>query len=231
MPSLVVHYAFVGLLAATLLGAAFDKRSLFLSILVVTFPDVDAFIGLYWQAGHRAATTNLVIPAVLALLIAVDLYVREESYIKDRWGAYGVRVSWFCVVVYAVGHVLLDLITGGANLFWPLYDQFYQLSGHLELSSQRGIVQTFVELPEPTAQTSGSTSASSASGGSTTQSMGNSSEVQMSTGVDPNPGQAEPKAVDRVFPIARSGWELVVLVVGTLATAARLVIGHDLPAE
>ncbi|GCF12324.1 hypothetical protein Harman_02590 [Haloarcula mannanilytica] len=230
MPSLVVHYAFVGLLAATLLGAAFDKRSLLLSILVVTFPDVDAFIGLYWQAGHRAATTNLVIPAVLALLIGVDLYVREESYIKNRWGAYGVRVSWFCVVVYVAGHVLLDLITGGANLFWPLYDQFYQLSGHLELSTQRGIVQTFVELPEPTSE--GATGGgSSAGGGSTTQAMGNSSEVQMSTGVDPNPGQSEPENVDRVFPIARSGWELVVLVVGTLATTARLVIGHDLPEE
>jgi len=230
MPSLVVHYAFVGLLAATLLGVAFDKRSLLLSILVVTVPDIDAFIGLYWQAGHRAATTNFVIPAVLALLIGVDLYVREESYIKSRWGAYGVRVSWFCVVVYAVGHVLLDLITGGANLFWPLYDQFYQLSGHLELSTQRGIVQTFVELPEPSS--GGATGGGSgAGGGSTTQSMGNSSEVQMSTGVDPNPGQSEPEAVDRVFPIARSGWELVVLVVGTLATTARLLIGHDLPEE
>lgn len=228
MPSLVVHYAFVGLLAATLLGAAFDKRSLLLSLLVVTFPDVDAFIGLYWTAGHRAATTNLVIPAALAILIAVDLYVREESVIQGRWGAYGVRVSWFCVVVYAVGHVLLDLITGGANLFWPLYDQFYQLSGHLELSSQRGIVQTFVELPEPS---SGTTGGGSGTGGSTTQSMGNSSEVQMSTGIDPNPGEAEPENVDRVFPIARSGWELVVLVVGTLATATRLVVGHDLPEE
>ncbi|WP_336339039.1 metal-dependent hydrolase [Haloarcula brevis] len=228
MPSLVVHYAFVGLLAATLLGAAFDRRSLLLSILVVTFPDVDAFIGLYWQAGHRAATTNLVIPAVLAVVVAVDLYVREDSYIKGRWGAYGVRVSWFCVVVYAVGHVLLDLITGGANLFWPFYDQFYQLSGHLELSSQRGIVQTFVELPEPS---SGSGGAGGGSGGSTTQAMGNSSEVQMSTGIDPNPGEPEPESVDRVFPIARSGWELVVLVVGTLATAARLRIGHDLPDE
>ncbi|MDT3435254.1 metal-dependent hydrolase [Haloarcula sp. 1CSR25-25] len=229
MPSLVVHYAFVGLLAATLLGAAFDRRSLLLSILVVTFPDVDAFIGLYWQAGHRAATTNLVIPAVLALLIGVDLYAREDSYIRGRWGAYGVRVSWFCVVVYAVGHVVLDLITGGANLFWPLYDQFYQLSGHLELSSQRGIVQTFVELPQPTSQ--GATGGTGASGGSTTQSMGNSSEVQMSTGIDPNPGQSEPDNVDRVFPIARSGWELVILVVGTFATAARLVVGHDLPEE
>ncbi|MFB6224524.1 MAG: metal-dependent hydrolase [Haloarcula sp.] len=223
MPSLVVHYAFVGLLAATLLGAAFDKRSLLLSLLVVSVPDIDAFISLYWQVGHRAATTNLVIPAVLALAITVDLYVLEESVIRKRWGAYGVRVSWFCVVVYAVGHVMLDLITGGANLFWPLYDQFYQLSGHLELSSQRGVVQTFVEFSEP--------ATSGGSGGSTTQSIGNSSEVQMSTGIDPNPGQEEPENVDRIFPIARSGWELVILVVGTLATAARLVIGHDLPDE
>ncbi|MBV0903190.1 metal-dependent hydrolase [Haloarcula salina] len=226
MPSLVVHYAFVGLLAATLLGAAFDKRSLLLSLLVVTFPDVDAFIGLYFQVGHRAATTNLVIPAAMALVIAADLYVREESYIRGRWGAYGVRVAWFSVVVYAVGHVVLDLITGGANLFWPLYDQFYQLRGHLELSTQRGIVQTFVDLPEPP-----STGGASGGGGSTKQAMGNSSQVQMSTGVDPNPGQTEPANVDRVFPIARSGWELVVLVVGTLATATRLVVGHDLPEE
>ncbi|WP_424004626.1 metal-dependent hydrolase [Haloarcula salina] len=225
MPSLVVHYAFVGLLAATLLGAAFDKRSLLLSLLVVTFPDVDAFIGLYWQVGHRAATTNLVIPAAMALVVGADLYVRDDSYIKERWGAYGVRVAWFCVVVYAVGHVVLDLITGGANLFWPLYDQFYQLSGRLELSSQRGIVQTFVELPEPSSGGSGT------GGGSTKQALGNSSQVQMSTGIDPTPGQKEPVNVDRVFPIARSGWELVVLVVGTLATATRLVVGHDLPEE
>lgn len=227
MPSLVVHYAFVGLLAATLLGAAFDRRSLLVSLLVVTFPDVDAFIGLYWQAGHRAATTNLVIPTVMAAVLVADLYVREESSIRRRWGAYGVRVAWFCVVVYAVGHVVLDLITGGANLFWPLYDQFYQLSGHLELSSQRGIVQTFVELPEPSSASAGT----SGGGGSTKQALGNSSQVQMSTGVDPNPGQTESANVDRVFPIARSGWELVVLVVGTLATATRLVVGHDLPEE
>ncbi len=88
MPSLVVHYAFVGLLAATLLGAAFDKRSLLLSILVVTSPVSTRSSRLYRQAGHRAATTNLVIPAVLALLIGADLSC-ATSYITRRWGAYG----------------------------------------------------------------------------------------------------------------------------------------------
>lgn len=212
MPSLVVHYAFVGLLAATVLGAAFDRRSLLVALVVVTVPDIDAFIALFFSVGHRAATTNLVIPALGGAVLVTDLYAREESYVRTRWGAYGVRVAWFCVVVYAVGHVLLDAITGGANLFWPVHDQFYSISGRLELSSQRGIVQTFVE----------------GSGG-----MGDAGEIQMSTGVDPNPSgdTSADEPVDRIFPIARSGWELYVLVVGTLATAARFVVGYELQAE
>jgi hypothetical protein len=112
--------------------------------------------------------------------------------------------------------VLLDAITGGANLFWPVYDQFYEISGRLELSSQRGIVQTFVEsggdgdIPTPDA-------------------IGDSSEIQASTGVDPNPGGDTPsdEPVDRIFPIARGGWELYILVIGTLATATRFVVGYD----
>jgi len=219
MPSLVVHYAFVGLLAATVLGAAFDRRSLLVALVVVTVPDIDAFIGLFFAVGHRAATTNLVIPAVVAAALAIDLYGREASAVRERFGAYGVRVAWFCVVVYAVGHVLMDAITGGANLFWPVHDQFYSISGRLELSSQRGIVQTFIE--------------GDAGDVPTFSSMGDSGEVQMSTGVDPNPSGdgTSDEPVDRIFPIARSGWELYVLVVGTLATAARFVVGYDLSEE
>jgi hypothetical protein len=231
MPSLVVHYALVGLLAATLLGAAFDRRSLLVSLAVVTIPDVDAFIALFSAAGHRTATTNLVIPAVAAAVLAVDLYVREESFVRERWGAYGVRVAWFCVFVYAVAHVLLDAVGGGANLLWPLHDQFYQIRGRLELSTQRGIVQTFVETSPPA---SGSEGGGGGGGGGvpTLPSIGNTNEIQMSTGIDPNPGTEEqPEVVDRVFPVARGGWQLYLLVVGTLATAARFVVGHDLPEE
>ncbi|WP_254271067.1 hypothetical protein [Haloarcula marina] len=227
MPSLVVHYAFVGLLAATLLGAAFDRRSLLLSLVVVTIPDLDAFIALFSQYGHRTATTNLVIPAIVAGGLAVDLYVRDESYIRSRWGAYGVRVAWFCVLVYAVGHVLFDAVAGGANLLWPIHDEFYVIRGKLELSTQRGIVQTFVEWETEAAASGGSGGGASPS----LRSLGNTSTVQMDTGVDPTPGQAEPENVDRIFPVARGGWQLFLLVFGTLATAARLVMGYDLPEE
>jgi len=163
-----------------------------------------------------------VIPAVLAIALAADCYGSGEGYIRRRWGAYGVRVAWFCVVVYAVGHVLPDAITGGANLLWPVHDQFYVIDGRLELSSQRGVVQTFVETGDD-----------SAGGGPTLRAIGDTSEVQMSTGVDPNPGgeTAPDEPVDRIFPIARSGWELYILVVGTLATAARFAVGYELPEE
>ena len=231
MPSLVVHYALVGLLAATLLGAAFDRRSLLVSLAVVTVPDIDAFIALVSTAGHRTALTNLVIPAVAAVLLAIDLYVREESAIRSRWGAYGVRVAWFSIVVYAVGHVLLDAVGGGANLLWPLHDEFYQIAGRLELSTQRGIVQTFVETSPPSSG-GGGASGSSGGGAPSIRSLGNTSEVQMSTGIDPTPNaETTPKDVDRIFPVARGGWQLYLLVVGTLATAARFVVGHELPDE
>jgi hypothetical protein len=228
MPSLVVHYAFVGLLAATLLGAAFDKRSLLLALAVVTFPDIDSFIALVSEVGHRAALTNLVIPAVLAFVLAIDLYVREESVIKTHWGAYGVRVAWFCVLVYAVGHVLFDAVSGGANLLWPIHDQFYQFRGRLELSTQRGIVQTFVETGGGSADSGGS---SSGGGLPTPNAMGNTSEIQMDTAVDPDPSGTKEGPVDRIFPVARGGWQLYLLVVGTGATIARFVVGYDLPEE
>lgn len=225
MPSLVVHYALVGLLAATVLGAAFDRRSLLVALVVVTIPDIDAFIALFSSVGHRAATTNLVIPAVLALVLSVDLYVREESFVRSRWSGYGVRVAWFCVFVYAVGHVLFDAVSGGANLLWPLHDQFYHIRGKLELSSQRGLIQTFVEV--------GGDAQSDGSGGSgiRLEGFGNTSEVQMSTAVDPDPGDTRDGPVDRIFPVVRGGWQLYLLVVGTVATVARFVVGHDLPEE
>ncbi len=61
MPSLVVHYAFVAF-SPQRCGCAVDNRSCSVE-LGVTFPDVDAFLGL---TGGRspAASTNLVIPAV-----------------------------------------------------------------------------------------------------------------------------------------------------------------------
>jgi len=77
------------------------------------------------------------------------------------------------------------------------------------LSNQRGLVQTFVELDPPEPQGGGGEQPS------TTE------NTHYSTGVDPASGD-EPEDVERIFPVVRSGWQLLVVVAGYGTLAARL---------
>jgi hypothetical protein len=196
MPSTVVHLAFAALVATALLGAAFDRRALAVVLVVVAVPDLDSF--LLGSAGHRTVLHNAWIPLLGLALVWIDLR-RPGSLIKGRWGAWGVRVLWVSLVCYLVAHVALDLADGWINLFWPLHDQFYSLDGSLELSSERGIVQTFSDGGIPLLEAQGTTE-----------------NVEITTGVDPGEGRTE-----RVFPVFRAGWQLVLFVVGTAVTATR----------
>jgi hypothetical protein len=207
--------AFAGLLAAALLGEYFDRRAVAVVLAVTALPDLDAFVGLVSTVGHRTAGHTLVIPAVVAVLWAVDTRVREESLVRARWGEWGVAVGWMSILAVVVSGIGLDLVTGGVNPLWPIHDQLYRVTGRIELSSQRGIVQTFVDL-SPEAPESGG-------GNAGPQRLGNSSEVFVSTGVDPTPGD-EPEQVERIFPVVRSGWQLLLLVTGTAVTAGKLAI-------
>jgi len=212
MPSTLVHLAFAGLIASALLGTAFDKRSLLVVLGVTAFIDLDAFIALISTTGHRASLHNLMIPLAGGIVLWVDVSVREESLLLDRWGQWGLRVAWVTLLCYAVAGVLLDLTDGVVNLFWPLHDQFYVLEGKLELSDQRGIVQTFIET-------------SDGDGGSipAPESVGTTEDVELSTGV--NPGETEDSTdPERVFPIIGATWELVVFLTGTAVTATRFYV-------
>jgi hypothetical protein len=105
------------------------------------------------------------------------------------------------VVVLAVAGIGLDLFYNGVNLLFPLVDQFYDLSGRILLSNQRGLVQTVVEFEQTRPRTTGT--------------------VHYSTGIDPTPGR-EPKNVERVFPVVDSGIQLLVTVTGFVVVAYRL---------
>jgi len=107
------------------------------------------------------------------------------------------------IFAFAVSAIGLDLFTGGVNAFWPVHDQFYAVDGKIELSDHRGIVQTFLDLETGTT-------------GPGTRALGNTSEVHVGTGVVPDEGETE-----RLFPVVRSGWHLLLLVTGTFVTAAR----------
>jgi hypothetical protein len=214
MPSTVVHCALAGLLAAALLGRAFDRRAVAAVLAVVVVPDLDVFAGFVLPGTHRALLHTLLVPLGVGALVAYDTRIRERSLLRSRFGARGVRVAWVAVVAYALAGIGLDLFTGGANPFYPLHDQFYRFSGSLEYSTRRGWVQTFVEV----APADGGGDGSTVDAGQ----LGSTGEVHVSSGVDPTRGP-ESADVDRVFPIVRTGWQLLLVVCSLVALAGRAI--------
>lgn len=208
MPSTLVHVAFAGMIAAALLGAYFDRRSLLVVVGVTALADFDTFLDLFVDFGHRTFGHTLVWPLLAGLLLWLDLR-RESSYVRRQWGARGTRVASVTILAFAVSAVGLDLFSVGANAFWPLHDQLYAIDGKVELSSRRWVVQTFIDFQSGTE-------------GADTAAMGNASEVHVSTGVVPDEG-----ATERIFPIVRAGWHLLLLVTGTFVTAARFFVESE----
>jgi len=197
VPSTVVHLARAGLVAAALLGDRFDRRALAVVLLVTAVPDVDSFV-VFTRAGHRTVLHNITIPVGGLVVLWLDLR-SEASVVRERWGEWGARVAWVSLLCYLLAGVMLDVADGYVNVFWPLYDQFYTLEGVIELSDQRGVIQTFTDSGLPLLDA-----------------RGTSGDTEITTGVDPGEGETE-----RVFPVVRSGWELVLLLVGTLVTGLR----------
>lgn len=208
MPSTVVHLSIAALLAAALLAEAFDARALAAVLAVTAVPELDTFLGFAIRGAHRAALHNLFVPLLAAGLIAYDLR-REDSFLRER-GPRAARVAWVCVAAYLLAAIGPDLFFNGVNLFYPVHDRFYELSGNVLLSDQRGFVQTIWEPPAPDAE-----------GGASGSAVGTTGNVHYSTGVDPSPGK-EPKDVERVFPIARGGLQVLLVLTAFVVTTVRL---------
>jgi hypothetical protein len=200
MPSTVVHLAIGAVVAAALLGDEFDGRAVAVVLAATALPDVDTFAGLVLQGAHRALLHTLVLPVVGGVALAYDTRLRTVSRLHARWGARGVRIAWVALAALLLGGILPDLMTNGVNAFYPLYDRFFTVSGELLLSNQRGVVQTFVDLSAEPERTTENT--------------------HYWTGVDPSPG-AEPENVERIFPVVRSGFQLLVILVGAFTLGAR----------
>ncbi|ELZ96784.1 hypothetical protein C440_03383 [Haloferax mucosum ATCC BAA-1512] len=203
MPSTLVHVAVGGLVGVALLGRWFDVRAVAVVLAAAAVPDLDSFTSTLVPGSHRALFHTLLLPVVLAAFVFYDTTVRKQSFLRERWGTRGVVASWVAVASLLGGGILPDLFTNGVNVFYPVHDAFYSVNGHAELSSTRGFVQTFVELrsdsPPPTTET-----------------------FHYSTAVDPSPG-SEPENVERVAPLASSGLELMLVLLGGGVVGGRLL--------
>jgi hypothetical protein len=219
MPSTVVHLALAGLLAAGLLGAAFDSRALAVVLVAAAIPDLDAFASLVIESAHRAVLHTMLIPIVIGLVLWYDSRYRETSLVRSRWDDAGVRVAWVSILSLAIAGIGLDMFTNGVNVFYPIHDQFYKLDGKILLSTHDGIVQTFADLSQSTADGAGSGAGSSGGG---EVAVGSTDETFYSSGVDPWTGN-EPADVERTFPIVRSGQQLLLVVTSGVVVGGRLV--------
>lgn len=203
MPSTVVHVALAGLVGVALLGEEFTPRALAVVLAATALIDSDALVGLVLPGAHRSLFHTLLLPVILGGLVAADSRLRgQASFLRRQWGDHGFRVTWVAVAGLTFGGIFPDLFTNGVNAFYPVHDTFYRVNGHLLVSNQRGVVQTFVELvpeqPRPTTET-----------------------LHYRTGVDPTPG-AEPENVERVFPLVMAGWQLMLVAVGGFVMGTRL---------
>jgi membrane-bound metal-dependent hydrolase YbcI (DUF457 family) len=211
MPTSTVHAAVAFLLAVGLLGEYYDRRALAVILGIVLFPELDTALGLVMDGAHRTVFHTMLTSIVAAGVVYWDT-TREGSWIRGRWGAYGVRLSWVGVFVHTFAHLGLDWAhLSGINIVWPLVDQFFSLDGELYYSATEGIVQTFVDIavdPE-----TGRQQVAAGQGGTT-------ANTHVSSPVQPSKESSE-GPVDRRFPIAVGGWQLYFLVVGAFTLLAR----------
>lgn len=222
MPSTLVHAALAGLVGTALLADEFDGRAVLVVMAATAFVDLDAFVGLVLPGTHRAAFHTLLLPLALGAVLVYDLRVRERerSRIRARWDARGARVAWVSVFAVTVAGVGPDLFFNGVNLFYPIHDRFYDLSGHLIYSDQRGLVQTFVDvsfdfLTEESAEGGGEAAAQSSEG-----TVRTTENTHYKTGVDPSRDGSED--VERIFYVVTSGERLLLALTGYAVVGLRL---------
>ena len=191
------------LLGVALLGAAFDRRSLAVVAVAAVLPDLDAAIALVVPGVANALLHTFFIPLLAAIAIYYDTERRDRSWLRSRYGWYGVRVAWVAVAAYAVAGIGADLFNvESAAVLYPLSDRYYAVVGKLVLSTQEGVVQTYVEFGD---------------GWLEVASPGTVGDHHVSTWLDPGDGPREIRLVD-------SGWQAALVATAAAAVPARFLV-------
>lgn len=210
MAPALVAAAVGALLAAALLGRAFDRRTAAVVVLAAVAPSLDAVLSLVVRGATNAALHTLLVPGLAALALYWDAERREHSTVRTRFGWRGVRTAWVVLAAYVVAGIGLELFVGaGANLFYPLHDRFYVVSGRLLFSTQEGVVQTYVELGGDGLLTVGS--------------PGTTATHHVASWITPTPGTGLERGVEREreLVIVESGWQAVLVIAAAAVLALR----------
>ena len=218
MPSTLVHVSLALLLAAGLLGAEFDRRSVPVVVAATALPDLDVALEPVLSGAHRSVGHTVLLPAGLAVALAVDVRRGPDSLLRRRYGDRGVLLAGTAVVCLFGAGIVPDLVVGGVNALYPIHDTFYTIDGRLFYSTDRGWVQTFVDLspddPQPR-RTTGNFDFRTVL------------DAEPTLGVDQSGGGSGggddgPQRVERLFPVAMTGFRAWLLPLAAFVTGTRL---------
>ncbi|QAU12556.1 hypothetical protein EKH57_07355 [Halorubrum sp. BOL3-1] len=149
MAPTLVSAAVGALLAAALLGYAFDRRAVTVVVAAAVLPGLDAVASLVVPGATNALLHAVWLPLLAGGLLYRDTVYRPsaESRLRERGGWRAVRVAWVALAAFVVAGIGSALFAGeGAVLLYPLEDARYVLRGRLVFSTREGVVQTFLTL-------------------------------------------------------------------------------------
>ena len=208
-PSLV-NAAFGALLAAALLGAAFDRRSVAVVVAIAVLPDLDAVASLAVPGATNALLHAVWLPLAAGVALYWDTRIGDDSRLRKRAGRRGVRVAWVALAAFLVAGIGPDLFGGeGVNLLYPLHDAYYLVDGGLLFSTEDGVVQTFV------------TFGAGGPGVLPLETLGTTESYAIASFANPDGRPGLSLGADRELDLVRTGWQLVVVASAVALLAVR----------
>ena len=176
------------------------------------------------SGAHRSVGHTFLLPAVLFAALLWDSRRGSASAVRRRYGDRGVRVAFVAAFCIFGAAIVPDLVVGGVNALYPLHDAFYTVDGRLYYSTDRGWVQTFLDLSpdEPVERrTTGNFDFRTVLDAEPTLGVEQSDSGGSGAG-----GGGGPRRVERLFPIAMTGFRAWLLPLSAFVTATRLWRAH-----
>ncbi|OYR86527.1 hypothetical protein DJ71_06155 [Halorubrum sp. E3] len=206
----LVSAAVGALLAAALLGDAFDRRSVAVVVAAALLPGLDAAASLVVPGATNALFHAVWAPLFAGGLLYWDTTHRAESALRARGGRRAVRVAWVALASLVVAGIGSALFAGeGAVLLYPFEEARYAVRGRLAYSTQEGIVQTFVAL------------GADGPGLLPLESVDTATAEPVASWINPDGRPGIDPGVDRRFGLVENGWQLVVVAAAAATLAVR----------
>ncbi|ELZ47835.1 hypothetical protein C464_07935 [Halorubrum coriense DSM 10284] len=210
MAPTLVSAAVGALLAAALLGPAFDRRGVAVVVAAALLPGLDAAASLAVPGATNALLHAVWVPLLAGGLLYWDAALRPASALRGRFGPRGVRVAWVALASYVVAGIGAALFAGeGASLLYPLEDARYVVRGRLVFSTRDGVVQTFL-VP-----------GADGAGALPLRSVGGAVADPVASWVNPDGRPGLDAGATREFRLVESGWQSVAVAAAAATLAVR----------